>query len=1046
MKINHDPPKGPQLAQRGPLFRSQSLPSLGEQWDPGDVADASEIPAPAVASDVFPSSQMDLPPTSSSVPDLTRLSPSPPAESVVLDDETSESSVDPREAILRRLYPPRMVEQMMEKSLDRPPRSRKKKPPHDDDSGPLQPGQTRVRRVAVPHVEREIHGDTESSDAEQPPSRSQSVGSQHSVISIPSGSDGNESSDIQQVNAGDWDFAEEFSREGEAEEMDHIDFMLSRTNTGQRRNSGRRRQGRKRGRNATTRIITGGARRYGPKRQTTLPFVRHSGPSRRPSHVTQVRRTIPLSNGGDRNDNTEDATETHIEEHQISETEGQEESRQLRRKQGRNVAGLHVFTFNQHHIVSGRAHPSGVTIDVEAEGPMASSSRPSGVLNRRCHRNPPVGKRSIMERTISRLEDFWLPDSQDPEVGNDVPRSNRPPQHRSSTTPSRQSIDFDVPLLPPGIRFSATTFLGRGYLNELLSLGQSLQDPFRPPPLTAFQSDFSTFSSTSVFTETFGKVGDILLSAIPDPSSGDRLGTRQGWERDFHSISQHVSWYLVHSDPDDLSLLSDTIMNFLLRVDDIVEEQWTSQTNPVRTHDPLVIEVLWFAVELSLRSQGSPRPADLNRTTFLLVRTMWDLGLETVIESVTMQDEQALDSSSTPQRVAEIWICLIHLAQSPSVQSNIRTHLLWDSLQSLLKSIYDQRDVNELEVGRRTWQGIFGLCALSQFTVHGMVTSIPRLEPSWETVASVLKHAPLADTRPAEEGALRRPGAIRKRDRYIRLLVSRCMLLNTRWRWRLEKAAQMFTTLHTVYKSRHFANLSDESSDLPSFLRKNNIELLLDHKRSDTAFTLFLKLVVRAAKEASPPEQADITLTPMVKKFLSLAIPVGAVPFTKTSPPTAPELSMLYNRFSAIAVALYLEPGQWEKLLDRVRHHYLNFTDADMESRRACIRGAMALTILLQHLKVSLSGALAWMNDMTNVLVDEYRSATAPTPSAKSSPLADKDNAILCIRMVLRSIQKIVKTPLMRSENSSPAYPDPSLLQGCKCCFIVGNWAILIMR
>jgi len=59
---------------------------------------------------------------------------------------------------------------------------------------------------------------------------------------------------------------------------------------------------------------------------------------------------------------------------------------------------------------------------------------------------------------------------------------------------------------------------------------------------------------------------------------------------------------------------------------------------------------------------------------------------------------------------------------------------------------------------------------------------------------------------------------------------------------------------------------------------------------------------------------------------------------------------MLYNRLSAVAVAIYLEssPASVEQRLIHARR-YVNFKDADETTRVACIRGMMHFAIIMRY-------------------------------------------------------------------------------------------------
>lgn len=352
-----------------------------------------------------------------------------------------------------------------------------------------------------------------------------------------------------------------------------------------------------------------------------------------------------------------------------------------------------------------------------------------------------------------------------------------------------------------------------------------------------------------------------------------------------------------------------------------------------------------------------------------------------------------------------------------------------------------QAPQTDLKVREAMWRSFFTLCALSQFSLHGNSSMAPRLSASWHVVASVLERAPLAADPVVDKAISHR--ILRKRDEYVRVLVSRCLWLNFKWHWRLDvdDTSLVFNRLLDVFKSRRFASLEDEPSDYPGFLLHNNLLLLHESNRNDTAFTLFLKLVVRAAEELrrQNPELARApTIPARLKKILSLAVPVGSVPFTKASPPTMRELSMLYNRFSAVAVAIYLEPtlANLKYRLSNARR-YVNFKDTDDETRRACIRGAMQLGILLRHLELPLTDILDWMAQMTNTLIDEYQDADPAKGKATASAVS-RTWVVVSIQLLLGGIRRILETASMNPEENRHKYPEPALLEGRGCSLLLG--------
>lgn len=127
---------------------------------------------------------------------------------------------------------------------------------------------------------------------------------------------------------------------------------------------------------------------------------------------------------------------------------------------------------------------------------------------------------------------------------------------------------------------------------------------------------------------------------------------------------------------------------------------------------------------------------------------------------------------------------------------------------------------------------------------------------------------------------------------------------------------------------------------------------------------------------------------------------------------------MLYNRFSAVAVTIYLEPSSAgvKYSLGKARR-YVKFEEADDETRRACIRGLMHLAILLRHLHLPLQDIWDWLAHMSNVLVDEYMQ----THGARIAT---------GIQMLLGCVRRVIETPLMDPGQTVSEYPDPAWLTG----------------
>jgi hypothetical protein len=134
----------------------------------------------------------------------------------------------------------------------------------------------------------------------------------------------------------------------------------------------------------------------------------------------------------------------------------------------------------------------------------------------------------------------------------------------------------------------------------------------------------------------------------------------------------------------------------------------------------------------------------------------------------------------------------------------------------------------------------------------------------------------------------------------------------------------MFNQISEIFRSRNFANLRFEDDKLPKFFKHTDWSLLESHDSTDTVLSIFLKLIMSADRDEVNVGRKSAKL----KKLLSLAVPLRSLSFPTNRPPSGRELSMFYNRLSAIALALYLDPSDHDDRINKARH-YVDFTTAD---------------------------------------------------------------------------------------------------------------------
>ncbi|THH32447.1 hypothetical protein EUX98_g1713 [Antrodiella citrinella] len=614
-----------------------------------------------------------------------------------------------------------------------------------------------------------------------------------------------------------------------------------------------------------------------------------------------------------------------------------------------------------------------------------------------------------------------------------------PSKRRTSTskdedqvaTPSLSaSAEMGNYTLPSGILFGSKTYLGGGWLQDLLAVRREGSHLVRPNAVTALDFFIPSIPSVDEFIVLLNQVYDAVFLIARSGSTTLAFKDIQEWRRLLRCMCQHVSWFLASpADEGSIGTLSLSFTNQLRRASALVDEHFAVRADETPLNF-LVFEIQWFAVELAFRAQAHPlavgdyaRPwHQISR----LLRRLWAYGLQRSQNAINNRSPEGLDYFNPSLRISEIWICLIHLLQEGAADT-LPASPFWKNLLDVIKDPATKTPhAVDLRASEQAWAGIFGLIALSQFSDRGVSSPTPRLPACWELVMDALERIRFETT--AAQDVSRK--ALKARDRYIRLLFTRCMILRKTWGWQLSGSAlvvHLFRRLLDVFKERHFSNLPTEASDFPNFLRSNNLQLLSQIAPKDTAFTLFLKLIVQAAQDT--PQGARDSY---ISKILAITVPVGSVAFTKDKRPTKSDLSKLYNRFSVLAVVIHLLPLQ-ENVEERISlaRRYVKYNDADWETRRACIRGLQHLAILLKDLQLPLKSLLDWLAEMTDVLIDEYVNLSKHQLSSSLVQSREKEWCMVNIQLVLGCVSRIIKTEMSGLEHTRASqYPDPALLQG----------------
>ncbi len=940
--------------------------------------------------------------------------------------------------------------------------------PSDDNIGSensddLAPGKSKRLRKGNDHnIPVEIRGDTESSDSSDTSEANPGESSDASGSDVSGGDDRGQD---EAIEAGwlDHDSSRRYGAPLMGRNEDLIDRMLTRTRTTKPRNRGSRAGGAKRPKNPALDIVIAAPSRQKIGRQSRLPFRPDSLSTGGPAlsyrdEVYDLTLSEPLSPRGN-----ELAPVLNLQRRKLSKNE---RKRQLLLKQ------TYIIPSDGKLIRSGRKRRLHIDLNDgafhEALAPLQTADAKPRVQVVKKHIKPHtnVKRHRISSRTDSGapLRQTVLTEFDDGSLvegfnyQDDRPCAEPPPQTKNNRWRhiAKFTADFRIRALPVGLAFGPNTYIGKQLLHDLIIF--ILAGDIPPDQPHSFSNLGVTFLPEMVsmqYAQSLEKVADVLCERL----SPAQVLTPQvsvdfkEYEVLMHSSCRYLGWLLTQVPQDERKVIFEATSNCARRTADAAQSRLDSSSLDAGQSNFEALSTLWFAIELSSRAHALGVRMDLDidvadwkERILMLMRFLISFGFEEMLGSITSAQD-ALDGPSDDVTVAGLWVCLIHFLPKMSeiLQAAQGSTSYLSSL--LLEIIQENRHLlpSDLDNSEYIWRTIFSLCALSQFSINGNAGSKVALPPCWNLVVAALStvrltHEPTVDQTRAQS-------TLKERDKYVHLIVSRCYLLCARWKWTLGEAHVMIDKLVSVFKSRKFSDLLGEDPDFPAFLRRFNLRLLKEIRRSDSAFCIVLKVIAMAAVEEGESNDGVQRASNKLRRLLSLIIPIGKIPFTKQSPPVNQELSMLYNRFSSIIIAIYLERSV-ATLKGRVEQarRYVDFPNLDWKSKQACIRAAMHITILVQHLGLPLDEPLKWFEDMTNVLLTEYRdSATQPKASdGKSFPTLweDQGRIVLCLQLLLGSVRLVIETPSMDLEVPlTPTYPDVGLLSGRK--FSIIAWIII---
>jgi Mus7/MMS22 family len=950
---------------------------------------------------------------------------------------------------LGRMVPAALRNRMLAGQVDKTKARTTERPRHpdsEDEDIPLQPGRGRKRMVSPssrdPHrymIKGDTETESESSENAHMSEREVIVvhddGEEDAEQALEESEDGLDAEDIQtwlapelQADVASYETSRRHRSQSERDRPrggDLIDRMLQRTRrvmprVSQTTSKSKPHTGRPR--NAAIKVMTREARRLGVGgRQTKLAFpnaeARRGLSARNPQEVSPA--VVVPAKQGDR-------------EYRVEVQEKQNRSKKNKKnktKRGLVQSKLWVIQGDGHKITSGR-HRQIIHIDNddndfhEALALVGSISHPH---------TPQKHKAKVWPSRADNMRERFRHGTSIESDAFDVDMNGTGQRH------SKISLDFDMISLPSGLTLGPESYIRKGRLYDFISVLKGDKEIPSPFSVTLFGLQIDPDMPITQISPIFASACDELYNASMIAANDVEVPMAvKAADALMHALCHLVTFRARYSNEEEglVTAISEQIAHLVTRINERVE----LISADGHSMDYRTFALYWFAVEMHLRLVY----AHLQRTRLMenatgtttqaaeqycvqLLRRLLEYGLDRTIG--LLQNGQLSDTTPSNLRILELWICVFHVApfltSIPVSGTSKPTPPFWRVVEAAMDAQSNKPD-SQLYESERIWRTIFNLCAVSQFSLEGFSTSATRLEAHWPVVKKALACIRLsADVRDNSKPA----STLHKRDTYLRLVTARCFLLCTRWNWRLNDADDVFQELCAIFRSRQFSNLLGEPDDFPTFIREGKLTFLDAHRKDDTAFSLFLKLIVRAAKDFHEMDGIPRIKATKLVRLLNLAVPVGSTSFTKNAPPIGQGLSMLYNRYSATFVAIYVDPSakHVRSRLQQVRR-YVAFKDADCDSRTAAIRSMMHVAILLRHLSEPLDDVLSWASEMIDDLIGELTSIQArdgdPTQNAK-------EELVVLVQLLLGSIRMIIGTPTLSHSDDLPAkYPDIGLLHG----------------
>jgi hypothetical protein len=416
-----------------------------------------------------------------------------------------------------------------------------------------------------------------------------------------------------------------------------------------------------------------------------------------------------------------------------------------------------------------------------------------------------------------------------------------------------------------------------------------------------------------------------------------------------------------------------------------------------------------------------------------LLRYGFDRSMKPLKATMSLEAESGVIDDLS----AECWVCLMHLTAAwdmrglqPTQTQEERPSIFDRSLDIAIDRAFEGRQSGP-RASERIWYLTLGLAAMSQFDRSGTVPPELMVTARWPLVRKAMGTLKIVSL--TEELEAKKRYQLKPRDKYIKIMIIRCLQLTSIWRWHCNRESFAIATkdLGNVFRERALRNLPNESvGDFPTFIRQFDRTLAEEIDMEESAYNLYLQLVCLCASDivTSPSDIIEARQAASdVKRLMLSIVPFSPVRFKTGMIPTGRQLSALINRFSTATVAAVFDITLLPYLLGNARK-WIDFGDADIEGRTTCIRGLMYLGIAARHHSEPLTGVVAALS----VYFETIQQEKLRLQTAKASATAILERERLLV-LVVSSFKTMMTTHSFDAgAQLHVKYPDPELLAPCK--------------